>query len=192
MATARRHRRPGRPIPASRWRSRASGSGRSCAGRRPRSARRRHSPRPSGCRRGRCPETACPSCGAAARGRSCRPTPCPRRRSEWRRHWDGSVPTSSSRKTDLPEPEAPMMTSDSPLPTSTSSPFRTTLRPKDFFNPLTDIFGVPAGDVMGSFIGSGTIRSGNSRRTGSGPRHRPPRWSSQSRPPAHRRASYSR
>ncbi len=47
--------------------------------------------------------------------------------------------------TDLPVPEPPITTIDSPLATSRSMPRRTCLGPKDFMTPRREIFGVISG-----------------------------------------------
>ncbi len=51
--------------------------------------------------------------------------------------------------TDLPVPEPPMTTTLSACSTSRSMPSSTTLRPKDFFRPRTEILGT---EILGSAV----------------------------------------
>src|SRR3990167_5154030 len=54
----------------------------------------------------------------------------------------GNRPRMHFSSTDFPVPEPPMTTSEAPSSTSRSTPRKTSLRPKDFFSPRTEIFGV--------------------------------------------------
>src|SRR6202000_1292852 len=80
------------------------------------------------------------------------------------------IPSTHLIITDLPVPEPPMTTTDSPRPSVRSSPSSTTLSPKRFFTPRSSTLGSTFASAMGEDHGGEDIVGREHQDRGAEPR----------------------